>query len=316
MNGIDRLLLAAATGNLEDVEACLQYFPHLGGVNVCDPLSGRTALSHAAERGAGSMVEALLARRADPCAKDFFGSAPIHQAAFRGHVHVVAQLLDAGADPRAIDRAGDAALAVSVAGFLVGLEEESADPPMLAGRREGQHVACCALLLEHRANPLQHVGPGESSAESQPLGLNALGLLGRFPPQKCTGASRRAELRGLEELLRAWSAPRISEISEEIIVEAIREMVVEVLPEVCIQLSRANMAPAAGAKWLATAPYYQGPVPVMVPQLAEQPYHSYEKRRLMLHKVGDFEEAGVPMVAPLWQELEQSMSSRPPARPG
>ncbi|MBL6456433.1 DUF1311 domain-containing protein [Belnapia sp. T6] len=80
-----RLLLEAGAkpdaASMEGVAIAAEPQPCRAAEDAPDPVTGRTALSHAAERGDAAIVTLLLARGADPHAADSEGQSPIDRAA-------------------------------------------------------------------------------------------------------------------------------------------------------------------------------------------------------------------------------------------
>lgn len=292
----DDLHRSAYMGCVQDIGECLRFV----SPDAPQELSGRTALSFAAEQGFCEAVGELLKARAHPDSPDLQGSGPIHHAAFRGHVGVLRQLLEARCSPHALDHSGEGALTSTVEGFLTIFTRQTRGERSLSPfPQELQHAACCELLLRHRCDPLQRVG---STRQKSPLIL-----LDSYNISKCDAGMRKA-IESMRGRVRAVALPALHEVAEEILRDAIEGHVVGVLPEACAKLSVANVVLTPqpkdhGERPKRVAAYTEGPVPVLVARMAARAYIAFERRLLALRKVGDFEDGGVPKTARLWQEL-------------
>lgn len=110
--GWSNLTTAAWRGDADGVRSLLRR----GDVNWIDA-DGRTALSHAAERGHLAVISALLGAGADADARAKNGYTAIVWAARRGHAAVVEALLAAGADPNVTSAGDETVLMHAVAGL-------------------------------------------------------------------------------------------------------------------------------------------------------------------------------------------------------
>lgn len=99
--------VAAALGMAPRVDRFLSETPDLAATTGS---WRRQPLHWAASGGHRALVERLLARGADPDARDRFGCTPLHLAAELGREETVRVLLDAGADVHARSRNGKTAL--------------------------------------------------------------------------------------------------------------------------------------------------------------------------------------------------------------
>lgn len=93
------LIAAVRAGDLRAVKRFIQSMPfRLDDKDA----SGRSALHHAVEVGAETVVACLLEGiggvRADPTVKTFFGVTPLHIAAARGNLRLISMLARRGAD--------------------------------------------------------------------------------------------------------------------------------------------------------------------------------------------------------------------------
>lgn len=305
MATLDDLLFSASVGSVADVITCLtQKQKGLEiDVNARCKRSGRTALSAASEYGSVDCVRELLARRAEPNMADDNCSAPLHYAAFRGNLEVIRELMRAKANPHAFDNSDEAALGSCVAGFLIAIEQEKKKrdgPAMsLSAQRSGLHAACCALLLDHRADPLQRVHRSHG-------GGSAIDLITGFDTAECH-IGLRHEVDDLRKQLTTAAQPVFQNETEDLIVEVIKEEILDVLPEVCTQLARANVVldRVRGEEHHRIPTYSEGPVPTVLSKKTEQPYRSYGRRLDIWKKVHNYEDAGVHKVSKLRQQLSE-----------
>ena len=81
----------------------------------CAVANAAEELHYAANNGDLAKAKALLAKGADPNAKDKYGARPLHIAAWKGHLAIVNVLLAANADPNAKDNSGKTPLHWAVA---------------------------------------------------------------------------------------------------------------------------------------------------------------------------------------------------------
>ena len=91
--------------------------------NAKDSNTGTTALMYAAQHGHEAVVQALLAKKANPDAKNSKGNTALMRAAQRGHAAVVEALLAKGADPNEQDSDGATALMWATRFGLEAVEE-------------------------------------------------------------------------------------------------------------------------------------------------------------------------------------------------
>jgi len=105
-----RLRRAAAGGSVKEVEAVLADGSDPHGVD----LAGFTALHLTAEQGHIGVAQLLVAKGAEPDARDSMaGRTPLHVAAVRGNPVMIDLLVRAGADIEAQDDSGRTPLAVA-----------------------------------------------------------------------------------------------------------------------------------------------------------------------------------------------------------
>lgn len=109
-----------------------------------------------------------------------------------------------------------------------------------------------------------------------------------------------------QQLAREGGGARHS-VAEALIQEAVSEMAVRILPEVCRLLAENNVVPLGEqGRTGRTAPYTEDSMaPVSLTETKNQGYASYEKERLMHKKVHKYHVAGVPQVSVLQKELAQ-----------
>lgn len=101
------LLAKAKWKDIEGVQARLVEKAAAAGASVnCKNVQGNTPLHFAANRGDGSICEALLKSRADPALANSEGNTPLMYAANGGHQAVVKALLEAAAPPGAKSSTG------------------------------------------------------------------------------------------------------------------------------------------------------------------------------------------------------------------
>ncbi|MCF8033678.1 MAG: ankyrin repeat domain-containing protein [Desulfarculaceae bacterium] len=96
------LMSAVAGGDHQAIARVLQKQPEL----IDRTFQGRTPLHLAAMMNFVWGVDILLARGADPNARDALGDTPLHAAAYGIGKHTVPLLLKAGADPNATNHQG------------------------------------------------------------------------------------------------------------------------------------------------------------------------------------------------------------------
>ena len=128
-----------------------------------------TGLHAAAHSGSPSLIERLLADRADLNSRDTNGRTPLHVATFARQPRAVRALLRAGADPAALDHDRyDAVTIAAVADDEVALRallEEGASASLVTSRHDGTALIAAAHLghdgvvrqLIAAGAPLDHV---------------------------------------------------------------------------------------------------------------------------------------------------------------
>lgn len=111
-DGLNPLQLGSQLGNLEVVNAALEQG---ADVNIGEGSDKGTALHLAAAGGHALVVERLLRHGALPCAKDKYGSEPLHGACGGSdNSEVVRRLLEFGADPNSCNTYGQTPLLLAV----------------------------------------------------------------------------------------------------------------------------------------------------------------------------------------------------------
>ena len=167
---VDRLLPvhhAARNGHAKVVAMLLQHKVNvdaLGGRFFCNRQEGYPPLAWAAEYGCGSVVDVLIANRADLNARDEAGNTALSWATELGHTDVVKMLLDHQADANAHRQAAfpplHRAATYGFIGITALLLERKADVNRRSNLRDtALHIAAkkgwatiVALLLQHDAD--------------------------------------------------------------------------------------------------------------------------------------------------------------------
>jgi ankyrin repeat protein len=93
----DNIYTAALSGDIAQVERCLQADPKLAQLHDEE---GNAALTYAARRGQLEVVKILLRYGAPANIRRRDGNTPLHEAAWEGHDKVLTLLLASGGDPR------------------------------------------------------------------------------------------------------------------------------------------------------------------------------------------------------------------------
>jgi ankyrin repeat protein len=110
---VRRIIDAARLGQLERLKSILDQQPELLHARVSK--SDSTPLHHAVFNGRDSVVQELLARKADVHATNSAGLTPLHDCVHRGTTEAAAMLLDHGANITARNSAGQTPLAYALA---------------------------------------------------------------------------------------------------------------------------------------------------------------------------------------------------------
>jgi ankyrin repeat protein len=110
---VRRIIDAARLGQLERLKSVLDQQPELLHARVSKGDS--TLLHHAVFNGRDSIVQELLARKADVNARNHGGLTPLHDCVHRGNIESAVMLLDHGASITARNNEGQTPLAYALA---------------------------------------------------------------------------------------------------------------------------------------------------------------------------------------------------------
>lgn len=110
---VRRIIDAARLGQLERLKNMLEQQPELLHARMSK--SDSTLLHHAAFNGRDSVVQELLARKADVNARNHGGLTPLHDCVHRGTIESAVMLLDHGASITERNNEGQTPLAYALA---------------------------------------------------------------------------------------------------------------------------------------------------------------------------------------------------------
>lgn len=113
LEDVRRIIEAARLGQLERLKSILDQHPELLHARMSQ--NDSTPLHHAVFYGRDSVVQELLARKADVHATNRAGLTPLHDCVHRGTVESAAMLLDHGANITARNSVGQTPLAYALA---------------------------------------------------------------------------------------------------------------------------------------------------------------------------------------------------------